>query len=73
MSADSAPPASSRQRRLLDEGSVAPASYALLVTNERDTQVRPTLAELISAGAVVVDGGMGTLLHDKGLDDCGSG
>ena len=43
------------------------------MTNERDTQVRPTLAELASAGAVVVDGGMGTLLQDKGLDDGGSG
>jgi methionine synthase I (cobalamin-dependent) len=43
------------------------------VTNERDTQVRPTLAELASAGVVVVDGGMGTLLQDKGLDDGGSG
>ena len=43
------------------------------MTNERDTQVRPTLAELASSGAVVVDGGMGTLLQDKGLDDGGSG
>ena len=43
------------------------------MTNERDTQVRPTLAELAAAGAVVVDGGMGTLLQDKGLDDGGSG
>ena len=43
------------------------------MTNERDTQIRPTLAELASAGAVVVDGGMGTLLQDKGLDDGGSG
>ena len=43
------------------------------MTNESDTQVRPTLAELAAAGAVVVDGGMGTLLQDKGLDDGGSG
>ena len=35
------------------------------------TQVRP--ADLAAAGAVVVDGGMGTLLQDKGLDDGGSG
>ncbi len=73
MSAGSVPDGQSQTRRLLDESSVTPATYALLVTNERDTQVRPTLAELASAGAVVVDGGMGTLLQDKGLDDGGSG
>jgi 5-methyltetrahydrofolate--homocysteine methyltransferase len=43
------------------------------VTNEHVTPGRPTLAELAAAGAVVVDGGMGTLLQDKGLDDGGSG
>lgn len=31
------------------------------------------LAELAAAGPVLVDGGMGTLLQDKGLDDGGSG
>lgn len=43
------------------------------MTYERVNQVRPTLADLAAAGAVVVDGGMGTLLQDKGLDDGGSG
>lgn len=32
-----------------------------------------TLADLVAAGTVVVDGGMGTLLQDKGLIDGGSG
>ena len=43
------------------------------MTNEQVTQARPTLAELAASGAVVVDGGMGTLLQDRGLDDGGSG
>jgi methionine synthase I (cobalamin-dependent) len=43
------------------------------VTNEQTNQVRSTLADLAAAGPVVVDGGMGTLLQDKGLDDGGSG
>jgi methionine synthase I (cobalamin-dependent) len=43
------------------------------VTNEQVSQVRTTLADLAAAGPVVVDGGMGTLLQDKGLDDGGSG
>ncbi len=43
------------------------------MTNEQVTQARPTLAELAAAGPVVVDGGMGTLLQDMGLDDGGSG
>ena len=33
----------------------------------------PTLADLVSAGPVLVDGGMGTLLQSFGLDDGGSG
>ena len=31
------------------------------------------LTDLAAAGTVVVDGGMGTLLQDRGLDDGGSG
>jgi 5-methyltetrahydrofolate--homocysteine methyltransferase len=42
------------------------------VTNERTNQ-RSSLADLAAAGTVVVDGGMGTLLQDKGLVDGGSG
>ena len=34
---------------------------------------RTTLSTLAAAGTVVVDGGMGTLLQDRGLDDGGSG
>ncbi len=34
---------------------------------------RTTLNDLVAAGTVVVDGGMGTLLQDKGLVDGGSG
>jgi len=37
------------------------------------TQPRRTLAELAAAGPVVIDGGMGTLLQDSGLDDGGAG
>ncbi len=33
----------------------------------------PTLAALATAGPVIFDGGMGTLLQDSGLDDGGSG
>lgn len=32
-----------------------------------------SLADLVAAGVVLVDGGMGTLLQDMGLDDGGSG
>jgi methionine synthase I (cobalamin-dependent) len=42
------------------------------VTQEQ-TQQRSTLADLVAAGPVVVDGGMGTLLQDRGLDDGGAG
>jgi methionine synthase I (cobalamin-dependent) len=42
------------------------------VTQEQ-TQPRTTLAELAAGGPVVIDGGMGTLLQDRGLDDGGSG
>lgn len=48
-------------------------TYALLVTNAQTSQVRSALAELAAAGPVVLDGGMGTLLQDKGLQDGGSG
>ena len=37
------------------------------------THRRTTLAGLAAAGPVVLDGGMGTLLQDRGLDDGGSG
>ena len=37
------------------------------------TQSRTSLAEFAAAGPVVIDGGMGTLLQDRGLDDGGSG
>jgi methionine synthase I (cobalamin-dependent) len=37
------------------------------------TQSRTSLAELAAGGPVVIDGGMGTLLQDMGLDDGGSG
>ena len=37
------------------------------------TQSRTSLAEFAAAGPVVIDGGMGTLLQDSGLDDGGSG
>ncbi len=40
---------------------------------QEQTQARTTLADLAAAGPVVVDGGMGTLLQDRGLDDGGSG
>jgi methionine synthase I (cobalamin-dependent) len=43
------------------------------VTDEQVKQRRSTLADLAAAGPVVVDGGMGTLLQDKGLVDGGSG
>jgi methionine synthase I (cobalamin-dependent) len=43
------------------------------VTHEPVNQRTITLTELAAAGPVVVDGGMGTLLQDKGLDDGGSG
>ena len=41
--------------------------------SENQTQPRTALAALAAAGTVVVDGGMGTLLQDRGLDDGGSG
>src|ERR1700710_1400913 len=34
---------------------------------------RTTLADLAADGTVVIDGGMGTLLQERGLDDGGSG
>ena len=37
------------------------------------TQPRTTLVDLAATGPVVVDGGMGTLLQDMGLDDGGAG
>ena len=43
------------------------------MTNEQQTLARSKLADLAAGGPVVVDGGMGTLLQDKGLDDGGSG
>jgi methionine synthase I (cobalamin-dependent) len=43
------------------------------VTHEHVNQGTITLTELAAAGPVVVDGGMGTLLQDLGLDDGGSG
>jgi 5-methyltetrahydrofolate--homocysteine methyltransferase len=43
------------------------------VTEQQTDQSRFTLADLAAAGTVVVDGGMGTLLQDKGLVDGGSG
>ena len=42
------------------------------MTNEQ-AQRAGTLADLAAAGPVVVDGGMGTLLQDRGLDDGGAG
>jgi 5-methyltetrahydrofolate--homocysteine methyltransferase len=42
------------------------------VTQEQ-TRQRSTLADLAADGPVLVDGGMGTLLQDSGLDDGGSG
>lgn len=43
------------------------------MTNENLTHGRARLAGLVAAGPVLVDGGMGTLLQDAGLDDGGSG
>ena len=43
------------------------------MTEQRTNQGRITLADLAAAGPVLVDGGMGTLLQDNGLDDGGSG
>jgi methionine synthase I (cobalamin-dependent) len=43
------------------------------VTEEQTHRSYSTLAQLAASGPVVVDGGMGTLLQDKGLDDGGSG
>ena len=43
------------------------------MTDEQQTLARSLLADLAARGPVVVDGGMGTLLQDKGLDDGGSG
>ena len=40
---------------------------------KEQTQRRTSLVELAADGPVVVDGGMGTLLQDMGLDDGGSG
>ncbi len=39
----------------------------------QQTHPRTTLTDLASDGIVLVDGGMGTLLQDQGLDDGGSG
>jgi 5-methyltetrahydrofolate--homocysteine methyltransferase len=38
-----------------------------------ETNGGTTLADLVATGPVLVDGGMGTLLQDAGLDDGGSG
>jgi len=43
------------------------------VTEQHTDRAHATLAQLAAAGPVVVDGGMGTLLQDLGLDDGGSG
>ena len=43
------------------------------MTNAAKHDATRTLADLAAAGPVVVDGGMGTLLQDSGLDDGGSG
>ena len=43
------------------------------MTDEQLTHAHTTLAALVAAGPVLVDGGMGTLLQDAGLDDGGSG
>lgn len=43
------------------------------MTDEHAPPARSTLADLAATGPVVVDGGMGTLLQDLGLDDGGSG
>src|SRR5213596_337365 len=40
---------------------------------QQQTDPRATFAQLTADGPVVVDGGMGTLLQDRGLDDGGSG
>ena len=40
---------------------------------QEQTHSRTSLAELATSGPVVIDGGMGTLLQDTGLDDGGSG
>ena len=40
---------------------------------QEQTRPRNALAELAADGPVVIDGGMGTLLQDRGLDDGGSG
>jgi 5-methyltetrahydrofolate--homocysteine methyltransferase len=42
------------------------------VTQEQ-TRTRTSLAGLVADGPVLIDGGMGTLLQDSGLDDGGSG
>ncbi len=49
---------------------VGATTYALRVTQ---TEQQSLLADLASRGPVIVDGGMGTLLQDLGLDDGGSG
>ena len=43
------------------------------MTDDQQTLAHSLLADLAARGPVVVDGGMGTLLQDKGLDDGGSG
>ena len=43
------------------------------MTEQRTNQGRITLADLAATEPVLVDGGMGTLLQDNGLDDGGSG
>jgi 5-methyltetrahydrofolate--homocysteine methyltransferase len=42
------------------------------VTHEQ-TRARTSLSDLAAEGTVLIDGGMGTLLQDSGLDDGGSG
>jgi 5-methyltetrahydrofolate--homocysteine methyltransferase len=40
---------------------------------QQQTRLRTSLSQLAADGPVVLDGGMGTLLQDSGLDDGGSG
>ena len=49
---------------------VRATTYALRVTQ---TDQKSVLTDLASQGPVIIDGGMGTLLQDLGLDDGGSG
>ncbi len=43
------------------------------MTQHRTSPIPNALLELVGPGPVVIDGGMGTLLQDLGLDDGGSG